>query len=123
MKKYEVLELCYDNYQCLVLSTSYETPLTQIDDINMELSQKYHLKNFKVVFDLLLNMGNNSERFLEAIYDDEERKVTSFNFIEPAKNSLLRRKTSEYFRSNVEILENSVLNSQQKKLIEMGIPI
>lgn len=123
MKKYEVLELCYNNYQYLVLSTSYETPLTQIDDINIELSQKYHLKQFKVVFDLLLNMGNNSERFLEAIYDEKERKVVSFNFIEPDKNSILRKTTSEYFKSNVNILENSVLNSQQKKLIGMGIPI
>ncbi|OMF59533.1 hypothetical protein BK141_25070 [Paenibacillus sp. FSL R5-0765] len=123
MKGYELLQLGCDDYEYLVLSTSFETPLTHLMDITTELNSKSNMNNFKVVFDLLLNMGNNSERFIEACYDGEQKSIYLFNVLKIDKKNNLRKISCEYLKQNNVFLDNSVLNSQQKKMISMGIPI
>ncbi|WP_379142558.1 type II toxin-antitoxin system RnlB family antitoxin [Paenibacillus sp. sgz500992] len=123
MKGYELLQLSCDDFEYLVLSTSFETPLTYLMDITTELNSKSNMSNFKVVFDLLLSMGNNSERFIEAFYDGEQKNIDLFNVLKIDKKNDLRKISCEYLKQNSIFLDNSVLNSQQKKMISMGIPI
>lgn len=121
MRAYELLDINYGEYKYLVISTSLETPLTHLNDIAAQFSCQTN--DFKVVFDLLLSMGNNSERFIEAQYDGDTKHIGFFNVVKVDKKNTLRKITSEYYKDNACFLENSVLNSQQKKLLSKGVPI
>lgn len=121
MKEYELLTVNCVDYKFLVLSTSYESPLKHLKDIVSQLSCQSD--SCKVVFDLLLSMGNNSDRFVEATYDGLDREITSFNFIVLDKQNCLRKVTSKYYKEHICLTYDSVLTSQQKNLLSKGIPI
>lgn len=121
MKAYKVVNINKDDYKYLVLSTSFETPLTYLEEIDEELA---HCDGkYKVIFDLLLSIGNTSERFIEAMFDGESLIKTSFDYIEISKQSELRKLTTQILKENSDLLENSVLNSFQKKMLSKGITI
>lgn len=122
MKRYDFEKIEYDEYKIMIFSTSYETPLRDITEISMEL-RNYIPPKAKVVFDLLLNMGNNKERYAEAYFDGNEFNKSSFRYITVDKKSEIRKFSCSYFMKNPDLLDNSILNSIQKKMLIKGITI
>ena len=122
MKRYDIKKIEYNEYKVIIFSTSYETPLQDINEISKELCSNIQPKA-KVIFDLLLNMGNNSERFAEAFFDGFEFAKTSFKYIDVDKKSEIRKLSSTYFKSNSDLLDNSILSSVQKKMLVKGMTI
>jgi hypothetical protein len=122
MKGYELLTVNYNEYKFLVLSTSFETPLNHINEITTELSENGS-NDYKVIFDMLLSIGNTSERFVEAKFDGDKLNQSSFNYIHVNKKDDLRKISTQFLKENCYLLDNSVLNSYQKKMVSKGITI
>ncbi|KEQ25186.1 type II toxin-antitoxin system RnlB family antitoxin [Paenibacillus tyrfis] len=121
MKTYDLVQIENKEYPYFVISTSYETPLTQLSQLTQELSA--YQNAFKIVFDFLLCSGNSSDRFYEAFFDGKELIKTSFKNLNLDKKNELRKFSCDYFRNHKDYLENSVLNTYQKKMLEKGIVI
>lgn len=121
MKTYDILRTDMTEYPYFVISTSYETPLSNMENISQELSSFQN--EFKIIFDFLLCSGNSSERFYEAFFDGKELKFNSFKNLNIDKKNKLRKISCEYLKEHSGYLENSVLNSHQIKMLEKGIVI
>lgn len=122
MKNYEIIKIEHSEYECIIFSESYETPFSYLEKICDEL-KSYNIFNGKVIFDMLLNMGNTSERFAEIIFNGECFVDSTFKYIKIDKKNQLRKISADFLRVNSNILECSILNSVQKKMINKGIAI
>ncbi|MCY6355181.1 type II toxin-antitoxin system RnlB family antitoxin [Clostridium sp. ZS2-4] len=122
MGKYEIIEINHNQYEFIIFSESYETPLLYLDEICDEL-KNYNVHKCKVIFDMLLNMGNTSERYAEVIFDGGKFINATFQYIKIDRRDKLRKKAIEILKEKPYILEDSILNSVQKKMINKGIVI
>lgn len=121
-KAFKIRPLEYNDYKFIIFSESYETPFSHLDKISREL-KKSKTANCKVIFDMLFNMGNTSERFAEAIFDGSQFINSTFKYVKIDKKNQLRKCSVEFFKKKPEILDCSILNSIQKKMINKGIAI
>ena len=122
MHAYKIKKINYENYQAIIFAQSYETPLLYLDEISDEL-KKQEIYNCRVVFDMLLSAGNTSERYAEARFDDWKFLKSTIKHIDIDKKNNLRKLSLEFFKSNSSILQSSILNSLQIKMINKGIAI
>lgn len=122
MNEYNILKINNEDYKVIIFSNSYETPLLYLEDISNELKAQ-NLSNCKVVFDMLLCRGNTTERYTEAIFDGEQFVNSSFKYIKVDKKNELRKIALDFFKSDISMLENSILTSLQRKMINKGIAI
>ncbi|CEQ21547.1 Uncharacterised protein [[Clostridium] sordellii] len=122
MDEYKILEINDENYKAIVFAQSYETPLLYLDEISLKL-KKQGVYNCNIVFDMLLSMGNTSERYVEATFDGEKILENTIKHIDIDKKNNLRKLSLDFFKSNNDILKNSILNSLQIKMINKGIVI
>lgn len=123
MRDYKIIQTTDEKYSFIVFSESYETPLMYLDKISQELKE-YNKADIKVIFDMLLNMGNTPQRFAEATFDGGSFIESTFNYFEVSKKDKLRSIGTEFLRSNIDILnDSSVLNSVQKRMIKKGMVI
>lgn len=122
MNKYNILKINNEDYKVIIFSNSYETPLLYLEDISNELKAQ-NLSNCKVVFDMLLCRGNTTERYTEAIFDGERFVNSSFKYVKVDKKNELRKIALDFFKSDISMLENSILTSLQRKMINKGIAI
>ncbi|SQC40077.1 Uncharacterised protein [Clostridium sporogenes] len=97
MENYEIIKIRHSEYECIIFSQSYETPFSYLDKICDEL-KNYNLFNCKVVFDMLLNIGNTSERFAEARFDGECFIDSTFQYIKVDKKNELRKIATDFFK-------------------------
>ncbi|MNB77489.1 hypothetical protein D3C75_241750 [compost metagenome] len=121
MKTYDIVRIDNMEYPYCIISTSYETPLTNLSQLTQDLSA--YSSGFKVIFDFLLCSGNSTERFYEAFFDGEHFKENSFRIINLDKKSELRKLSCNHLNQHKEYLDQSVLNNFQKKMLEKGITI
>lgn len=122
MCQFKIVPLEKELYDAIVFSESYESPLAYLDEVTEEI-KKQHMTNVKILFDVLLCMGNTSERFIEAFFDGEAFNLDSFRVVEVKKNDTLRQFCTSFFFENSELLEYSILTPVQKELLKKGITI
>lgn len=113
MKPFEII---IKESNCLVLSTSYINPLSNLDMVEEELKNKKY--NGKVFFDLLLSNGKNKNRFIKAIYSSGFNK-NDFLEVETIPLKLLELSKS-FYENNLNLIENSILTKSQKFLLSKG---
>lgn len=124
MKRYDISTF-YTNEnkkQYIVFSTSYISPLKYINEIEKELSNEVHSET-EIFFDLLLSSGNSKERFGRAIYDGKQFDKKSFEYLSVPKQDFLRSFSAKYYEKYNNYVENSILNSIQRKMLCKGICI
>lgn len=122
MNEYNIIKVNNEDYKVIIFSKSYETPLLYLDDISKELKSQ-NLYNCKILFDMLLCRGNTTERYTEAIFDGEKFIESSFKYIKVDKKNEIRKIAVDFMKSNISILDNSILTSLQIKMINKGIAI
>ena len=122
MKNYEIVEVTFENYNFIIISKTYEPPFTCLTEICQELLE-LKAKKGKVVFDMLFKMGNTSERFMEAYFNENEFEEESFIFVKLPKKHKIREISRDFYFKNKGVLEYSILNSFQMKMIAKGIAI
>lgn len=116
MKTYAIQKLHNSIYPFVVLSTSYQNPLDEIKAIEEELKDNY---KGKIVFDLLLSNGLSSNRFLEAEFDGDQFIISTFKPVEII-DILIKQTLTDFYRSNIQYVESSVLPKSQKFLLKKG---
>lgn len=122
MCQFKIVPLEKELYDAIIFSESYESPLAYLDEVTEEI-KKQHMTNVKILFDVLLSMGNTSERFIEAFFDGEAFDLESFQVVEVKKDDTLRQFCTNFFFENSELLEYSILTPIQKELLKKGITI
>lgn len=122
MCQFKIVPLEKELYDAIIFSESYESPLAYLDEVTEEI-KKQHMTNVKILFDVLLCMGNTSERFVEAFFDGKEFNLESFRVVELKKNDTLRQFCTSFFFENSELLEYSILTPVQKEFLKKGITI
>lgn len=118
---YDVLRSADSNYPVYIIENSCEPPTSLLKDIENDLSSLGI--SGEIIIDSLLYNGNNQERFISAYFNGNKFDSGTFKFIEVDNNNILRKLTSEYFRKNISLIEYSILNNHQKKLIIHGCDI
>ena len=113
MKAYDIIEFKSD-YKYVILATSYENPIDELENIEDELEAKEY--SGKVLFDLLLCNGMNSSRFVEIKFNGECFDLSSSITIKNPNNSI-KEDIHQYFKDKPALLENSVLPKAQRYII------
>lgn len=116
MKTYEILKVHNPAYSYLILSTSYLSPLDDIDDIEYDLKET---SKVKVLFDMLLTNGISSNRFIEAEFNGGKFEISSFRPLQAVDLSL-KTESLNFYRDNSYLLDDSILPRSHQFLIKKG---
>ena len=111
-------------YAFVVVSTSYIDPLEEIwmiEQIEREIGVQS--KNCSVLFDLLACLGDNSERFISLYFDGEHFDLNTVEFVDFSKKSVIRDVSKNVLLEMADGLDNTMLNTFQKRILQSGISI
>jgi len=117
---YKIIKTSIDFYPCIVFSTSYMNPMDQKDEIEKDL-REIGVKG-RILFDLLLSHGNTPDRFFEAIFDGAKISEDSLKSIELLSEKI-KGISSDFYHSQQDCIENSVLSKVEKFLIRKGLSL
>lgn len=120
MCQFKVMPIQHGDYDVIVFAESFESPLESLDEVAEELRRNECNGRKRVLFDSLLSIGNNEERFAEAYFEDDFLFGT-FKYVKIMKTDILRKDCAAFFQNNSSILENSVLTKVQQELIRKGV--
>jgi hypothetical protein len=120
MKNVVVEYLNDSSYFALLTTLSSNSPIDLIRDFVVENGFKC---SSKIIVDIILHSGNNSDRFIEIPCENGEINFSSLNFVQIERKSDLRIKANNTLRQYPYIINNSILNNSQKKLLLHGISI
>lgn len=112
MKSFEII---IKNSKCVILSTSYVNPLSDLNIIEKELNKKQF--NGEVCFDLLLSNGKD-DRFIKANYNSGF-DLSSFFPLKDISPSILEL-CKFFYEENLNLVDNSILTKAQKFLLRKG---
>lgn len=115
-----------ENHKYIIFSMHYLGVTNYLGAIIKDIKENYGEKGkVNIIIDGLLSMGNSSDRFIEMTIDFDKMDIgdESWKVYETPKQSDLRKFSSSFYMRKTEIIENSILNSVQKKMILKGIGI
>ncbi|MED3821647.1 MULTISPECIES: type II toxin-antitoxin system RnlB family antitoxin [Priestia] len=107
-------------YFALLTTLSSNDPIDLIR--NFELNSEFSCSG-KILIDNILHSGNNSDRFIEISCEEGKINYKSMNNVAIERKNHLRIKANETLRKYPSIINNSILNNSQKKLLLHGISI
>ena len=122
MKDYKIVSINYSEYKVMIFSEEIEHPLSNIKEIEKDL-ENMNLKNYKVIFDMILCRGNTKDRFIECIFDGHYLQENSMEVLTVNKKHDIRKISTKFLSNNRELVENSILTSVQQRMILKGIVI
>lgn len=108
-----------DETTMLVLSTSFHSPVEQIEHIEKDLSKKNF--NGKVVFDMLLTNGDIKNRFFESIFENRKiNRITIKQSLEQVEQVVAASRV--FYTKHIKLVEESlILSNATKFLVKKGI--
>lgn len=121
MKNFIIVRLANLRFQCIVLATSYENPLENLEEIEIDLKNQ----NYEglIIFDMLACLGDNNNRFLSCYFDGQNLDLTTFEEVKIEKSNSIRKLSRDSLISRKEHLDLTVLTNLQKKLLSSGVAI
>lgn len=122
MEKFKICSMNVNNYSILIISESYETPFDYLEELESYLTLQY-VKDVRILFDMLLSMGDTTERFAEAVFDGRNFIDNTFQYVTIDKKDTIRKISCEEIRKKPNQLEYSILTNFQKQMIINGIAI
>lgn len=115
----KVAETFPEGFEYIAFSQSYMSELSQILHLSDKLKGKF---KGNVLIDTVAKQGQSSGRLVTVYFDGENFDLKSFDYQKSASRPLCRYLT-DYYRSHPDVLEATVLNSVQVKMIRAGIPL
>lgn len=115
---YKIFKLDNFEYSAIIVITSCVPPTSIFNLLKRDL--KTNNIEGKILVDALMYFGNNEDRFIEFICKDDIFIKESFNYIKIDKNNMLRVYASDILKNDHDLIDSSILNSFQKKLITHG---
>ena len=122
MKNYEIVLIDSNEYDAIIYSESQLAPFEDINNIENELKEM-HLRNKRILFDMILCRGNTQERFIKCDFDGSSLLKTTMEVVKLSKKDVLRKISIKHLSMKKDKIENSILTSVQKKMIMKGIAI
>ncbi len=115
MKNIVIKELKDNAYQYLIFSTTVDSPFFQIDEIIKAIKCS---KKVVVIFDQLLQTGDTDNRFISFELD----KSLNYNSAKIINENLepLKKEISNFLYKNQQLMDFSILLSEQKDIIKKG---
>lgn len=115
MSNFKIIELSNSKYGLLIIATTYISPIQTLSDIEREIDGY----TGKVVFDMTIINGMNSNRYLEAdvflgIFDRKSFKAVKNN----DKN--VKELTAKFYSDNAKIVNDGTIPMALKSLIAAG---
>lgn len=120
MNKFRIIEKCH-SYSACVLFQTHDSPFSLIEELKNELQSKNIYG--RILFDTLFHSGNSKDRFIEVYFDGNEIDTITAHVVKIEKGNGIRKVIAEILKDNYELLEDSILNSVQKKLLSKGISL
>jgi hypothetical protein len=115
MKNFEISKLKNSEYDYLVIATTYISPISTLDDVQGEFK---HLTG-KLIFDLTLINGTNSNRYISAIIEDGIVNRSSFTIVKKV-DSVVQNNSMNFFSNHAEVVENGTIPKALKVLLTEG---
>ena len=108
-----------ENVDGLIISCIPDSPLTLMERIELELNKK-QIKGI-IIVDQILHSGNNQDRFISLRFDGKiDKKSIQFQQID--KKTKIREISCHYLKEN-NLIDDSILSSTQKRMLNKGISI
>jgi hypothetical protein len=117
-RSYYIEKTSKEPYHCIILSTSYKSPMDQLDVLERDL-RKQEIKG-NILFDLLLSHGNTPDRFYELSFDGVKLNLDSLRKVESVSKEI-KMISNKFYRDNQHLLKNSILANHQKFFIRKGV--
>lgn len=108
------------NYNALVLSDSYDSPISHLVTIERKLKEA-GVTNGIILFDTLLSKGNMDTRFFKATLEGSRFVTSTFETVIIDKKDPIRKHSCSII-ANFN-LDNSLLTDLQKRLLKQGYTI
>lgn len=121
MSKFNVIELEKSAYDTCVIVQTHES-LYELKNELTPLITMLHSNN-KILFDTLFHSGNSTDRFIEFEINDGEIDWETAQVARITKQDSLRSIIANRIKGDVELINNSILSSIQKKMIAKGMGI
>lgn len=120
MNDYSIKKINNQNFEYVVLSLSYITPLEKREELEKELKKK----NFcgSVLLDMLIPYGNSYNRYLSINFDGYKLDFNSIKVLYNITNDI-KKISSNYYQENVDLINPFTLSTQEKYKISKGIPL
>jgi len=115
MALFNILYKKNGNYGAIVYSTSYVSPLSELNLIEEELKFNDVVPGF-VLFDLLLSNGQSFNRFIEGYFNGKKIEESSLNIASIPKESFVKD-INRFYQENTKFLNDGILSTREKFLI------
>lgn len=99
-------------YFALLITLNNSSPI----DI-LKHTENVFVTSGKVLVDIILHSGNNSDRFIELQYNEEKFDFDTAQYVQIDRKNTLRNAANNALRGFPSVVNNSILNSAQKKLL------
>ncbi|WP_283610616.1 type II toxin-antitoxin system RnlB family antitoxin [Faecalispora anaeroviscerum] len=116
MEAYQILKLNNEPFDFLVIATSYENPLSHIDEISKEIKAEHA----KILFDLTLINGTKSNRYISCDFRLGESYLQSCSVVKEI-DVCIKNISHNYFAQNHDVVQNSVVPNSLKFLLKSGM--
>lgn len=115
MKNFEIIKLNDSEYDYMVIATTCISPISTLTDIQNVLANK----SGRIIFDLTLINGTNSNRYISALFENGVFDRRSFNVVKVIAPNL-EYISLEFFIRHVELVENGTIPNALKSLLGAG---
>lgn len=115
MKKYDIIQLCNEPYDFLIIATTYENPLNEFEAIRNEIGTK----EARILFDLTLINGLKSNRYIQCLYTADDCMFRTCSLVNSIDKGI-EQITCNYFKNNRELVCNSIIPNALKFLLLNG---
>jgi hypothetical protein len=116
MENHKIMKLNNGPFDFLIIATSCENPLSHFNEIRRFISIEYG----RILFDLTLNNGMKSNRYVACDYHCGDTYLKSCYVVNDV-NDQIKTITKNYFMENLDIIQNSVIPNSLKFLLKSGM--
>ena len=114
MKNFEINKLNNSLYDYLVIATTHISPISTLDDVQ----SFFKGISGKIVFDLTLINGTNSNRYISAIIENGIINRRSFKKLSSV-DTAIQSDSKYFFMNHTDVVENSTIPRALKSLLIM----
>ncbi len=118
MNNFTIIKLNTANFGYLVIATSYVSPLGNLSEIEEQIKEF----SGKVLFDLTLINGKNSNRYIQSNSVESKFDLKSFTIVNDLEDEI-REVSRNFFKEHIEIVEQSTISNSLKFLLKKGVGV
>ena len=113
MEYFKLYKLNNNQYDFLVIATSYVNPLS----LYSEIREQIYMNTARILFDLTLVNGNNKNRYISCGFALSDNQFNSCDIVENVEENI-KSITKNFFKNNEELINNSIIPQSLKFLIK-----